>query len=194
MMILPGPCAWKMGFLSRRLRELGRHLAELRSRVRETIAETVRETVTQVAREAVDAVLLRRALGPIVREQSYMKEQSYDADGGFDPWADEEEPEPRSESIATVHTAPIVSPVASGLPVARSALALALAAAGWWLGRRGSWWGAFAVGLVAGAAAAVTRRLTGDGLLLVQAAHEFLTFRQAFAHPAPFRAPHLLMT
>jgi hypothetical protein len=188
MIILPGPCAWKVGFAGRRLRELGQHLTELSKRVRETVAEAVRETVAQVARDAVDRVLPGRICGPIAQEQSFMKEPTYDAEGEFDPWADVEEPDPWSEpqSISTVRTAPIVSPVASGLPIARSALALALAAAGWWLGRRGSWWGAFAVGLVAGAAAAVTRRLTGDGLLLVQAAHEFLTFRQAFADPASF--------
>jgi hypothetical protein len=186
MIILPGPCAWKVGFVGRRLRELGQHLTELSRRVRETVAEAVRETVAQVARDAVDRVLVRRDLGPIVQEQTYMREQAYDAEGEFDPWADGEEPEPWSEpgAIRAVHASPEVPSAASGVPVARSALALALATAGWWLGRQGSWWGALAVGLVAGAAAAVTRQLTGDGLLLVQAAHGFLSYRQASANPA----------
>jgi hypothetical protein len=181
MINLPGPGAWKVGFVGRRLRELGQHLAELSRRVRETVSEAVRETIAQVARDAVDRVLPRRIRGPIVEEQSD------DDEGEFDPWADkEEEPDPWREPEGTkaVHTPPEASCVASGMPVARSALALALAAAGWWLGRCGSWWGACAIGLVAGTAAAVTRRLTGDGLLLVQAAHEFLTYRQAFADPA----------
>ena len=184
MIILPGPCAWKVGFVGRRLRELGQHLTELGRRVRETVAEAVRETVAQVARDAVDRVLARRNLGPIVQEQSYMREQAYDAKPEFDPWADEEEPWREPEAIRAVHASPEVPPDASAVPVARSALALALAAAGWWLGRQGSWWGALAVGLVAGAAAAVTRRLTGDGLLLVQAAHGFLSYRQASANQA----------
>jgi hypothetical protein len=162
-----------VGFVGRRLRELGQHLAELSRRVRETVAEAVRETVAQVARDAVERLLPRRTPGPIVQEQSYATE------GEFDPWADAEEPDPwrEPESIGAVHASPAVPPATSGVPVARSALALALAAAGWWLGRQGSWWGACAIGLVAGAVAAVTRRLTGDGLLLVQAAHEFLTYR-----------------
>ena len=177
MNIMPGPHAWKVSFVGRRLRELGQHLAELSKRVRETVAEAVRESIAQVARDAVDRVLPRRIRGPILQEQTD------DAEGEFDAWADEEEPEPwrEPEGIEAVHTEPEVSCVASAIPVARSALALALAAAGWWLGRCGSWWGACAIGLVAGAAAAVTRTLTGDGLLLVQAAHEFLTYRQAFA-------------
>jgi hypothetical protein len=180
MITLPGPRAWKVGFVGRRLRELGQHLTDLSRRVRETVAEAVRETVAQVARDAVDRVLPRRSPGPIVQEQSY------EAEGEFDPWADEEEPDPwrQPESIRAVHASPEVRSDASGVPVACSALALSLSAAGWWLGRQGSWWGAFAVGLVAGAAAAVTRRLTGDGLLLVQAAHGFLSYRQASADPA----------
>jgi hypothetical protein len=180
MNILAGPRAWKVGFVGRRLRELGHHLAELSTRVRETVAEAVRETIAQVARDAVDRVLPRRTRGRITQEQSF------DAQDEFDPWADDEEPEPwrEPEDMGPVQTPPEVSCVASGVPVARSALALALAAAGWWLGRRGSWWGACVIGLVSGAAAAVTRRLTGDGLLLVQTAHEFLTYRQAFTDPA----------
>jgi hypothetical protein len=185
MITLPGP-ALAAGFVGRRLRELGQHLTELSRRVRETVAEAVRETVAQVARDAVDRVLARRNLGPIVQEQSYMREQAYDAKPEFDPWADEEEPEPwrEPEAIRAHYPSPEVPPDASAVPVARSALALALAAAGWWLGRQGSWWGALAVGLVAGAAAAVARRLTGDGLLLLQAAHGFLSYRQASANPA----------
>jgi hypothetical protein len=177
MNILLGPRTWKVGFVGRRLRELGQHLAELSRRVRETVAEAVRETIAQVARDAVDRVLPKRIRGPIVQEQSD------DAEGEFDPWAGEEEPEPWREPdcITTIPTPPEVSCVAAGMPVARSALALALAAAGWWLGRCGSWWGACTIGLIAGTVAAVTRTLTGDGLLLVQAAHEFLTYRQAFA-------------
>jgi hypothetical protein len=180
MITLPGPRAWKAGFVGRRLRELGQHLTELSRRVRETVAEAVRETIAQVARDAVDRVLPRRTPRPIVQEQSYATE------GEFDAWADEEELEPwrEPEGIRAVHSPPEIPPVASGVPVARSALALALAAAGWWLGRQGSWWGACAIGVVAGAVAAVTRRLSGDGLLLVQAAHEFLTHRQALADPA----------
>jgi hypothetical protein len=186
MIILPGPCAWKVGFVGRRLRELGQHLTELSRRVRETVAEAVRETVAQVARDAVDRVLPGRIRGPNVQEQRFAKEQDFDAEGEFDPWADEEEPEPwrEPEAMRAVHASPEVPPDVSGIPVVRSSLALALAAAGWWLGRQGSWWGALAVGLVAGAAAAVTRRLTGDGLLLVQAAHGILSYRQAAANPA----------
>ena len=184
MITFAGP-ALAAGFVGRRLRELGQHLTELSRRVRETVAEAVRETVAQVARDAVDRVLVRRDLGPIVQEQTYMREQAYDAKPEFDPWADEEEPEPwrEPEAIRAVHASPEVPPDVPGIPLVRSSLALALAAAGWWLGRQGSWWGALAVGLVAGAAAAVTRRLTGDGLLLVQAAHGFLSYRQASANP-----------
>jgi hypothetical protein len=181
MMNLPGPRAWKVGFMGWRLRELGQHLAELSRRVRETVAEVIRETIAQVARDAVDRVLPTMPRGPITQEQSH------DA-GEFDPWTDDEEPEPRRlpEGIRAVPMPPEDSSPASGVAVGRSALALALAAAGWWLGRCGSWWGACAIGLVAGAGAAVTRRLTGDGLLLVQAAHEFLTYRQAFSDPGAF--------
>jgi hypothetical protein len=182
---LPEPRAWKAGFVGRRLRELGQHLTELSRRVRETVAEAVRETVARVARDAVDRVLPGRIRGPIGQPQFYENDKSYDAREEFDPWAYADEPEPwgDSQTATTVHTTPEISPAPSGLPLARSAIALALAAAGWWLGRQGSWWSAFAVGLIAGAAAVVTRRLTGDGLLLVQAAHDFLTYRQAFADP-----------
>jgi hypothetical protein len=177
MITLPGPRAWKTGFVGRRFRELGQHLAHVSRRVRETVAEAIRETVAQVARDAVDRVLPRRTSDPSDEDESD------DAEEEFDPWADEDEPDPwrQRRGFRAVHTPAEVSPVASAIPVARSALALGLAAAGWWLGRRGSWWGAFAIGLVSGAVAAVTRRLTGDGLLLVHAAHEFLTYRQAFA-------------
>jgi hypothetical protein len=179
MITLPGPRAWKVGFVGRRLRELGQHLTDLSRRVRETVAEAVRDTVAQMARCAVERALSRRSPGPIVQEQSY------GAEGEFDSWADEEAPGPWIEpgAMRAVHATPEVPPDVSGIPVVRSSLALALAAAGWWLGRQGSWWGALAVGLVAGAAAAVTRRLTGDGLLLVQAAHGFLSYRQASATP-----------
>ena len=56
MITLPGPHAWKTGFVGRRLRELGQHLTDLSRRVRETVAEAVRETVAQVARDAVGRV------------------------------------------------------------------------------------------------------------------------------------------
>jgi hypothetical protein len=179
MITLPGPRTWKDGFVGRRLRELGQNLAELSRRVREAVAEVIRETVAQVARDAVDRVLPTRPRGPITQEQSY------DA-GEFDPWTDDEEPQPWTEPECIRVPMPPEDSSPSGVVVARSALALALAAAGWWLGRCGSWWGACAIGLVAGAAAAVTRRLTGDGLLLVQAAHEFLTYRQAYSDSGAF--------
>jgi hypothetical protein len=179
MIILPGPRAWKAGFVGRRFRELGQHLGLLSRRVRETVAEAVRETIAQVARDAVDRVLPSHTPDP--NEQDYFDA----AEEEFDPWAEEDEPDPwrQRPGIRTVPTPAETPTVASGVPVARSAVALGLAAAGWWLGRRGSWWGACVIGLVSGAVAAMTRRLTGDGLLLVQAAHEFLTYRQALADP-----------
>jgi hypothetical protein len=179
MITLPGPRAWKAGFVGRRFRELGQHLGQLSRRVRESVAEAVRETVAQVARDAVDRVLPSRTPDP--REA----EAFDDAEEEFDPWADEDEPDPwrQRQGIRTVQTPAEVCAVASGVPVARSSVALGLAAAGWWLGRSGSWWGACVIGVVSGAVAAMTRRLTGDGLLLVHAAHEFLTYRQALADP-----------
>jgi hypothetical protein len=179
MITLPGPRAWKAGFVGRRFRELGQHLGQLSRRVRETVAEAVRETVAQVARDAVDRVLPGRTPDPSEPEAID------DGEEEFDPWADEDEPDPwrQRPGIRTVFTPPEVLPAASAASVARSAVALGLAAAGWWLGRRGSWWGACVIGLVSGTIAAMTRRLTGDGLLLVHAAHEFLTYRQALGDP-----------
>jgi hypothetical protein len=167
--------------VGRSFRELGQHLGHLSRRVRDAVAEAVRETVAQVARDAVDRVLPRGCQDPSVQQGFY------EAEGEFDPWADEDEPDPwrQHPGIKAVHAPAEVCAVASAVPVARSAVALGLAAAGWWLGRRGSWWGACVIGLVSGVIAAMTRRLTGDGLLLVQAAHEFLTYRQALADPGP---------
>jgi hypothetical protein len=171
MIFWPGPRRWKEGLVGRRLRELGLHLAELSRRVREAVTEAVRETVAQLARDTVDHVLSRRISGPLVPQRHD------DPQDEFDPWVDDEEPDSWSSSDAMIAAEPLPepNPSAKAVPVARSALTLALAAAGWWLRRQGSLWGAFGVGLIAGAAAAVTRRLTGDGWLLLQAAHELLT-------------------
>jgi hypothetical protein len=64
-------------------------------------------------------------------------------------------------------------------PSGRSIVALALAAAGWWLRQRGSWLGAVAVGLITGFVASLAQQLTDDGLLVVQAVHELFAYRDA---------------
>jgi hypothetical protein len=171
MTLLPRPSVWKAHLVGRRLRELGQHLAEINRRVRAAVAQAVRETVAQLARDAVDCVLPRRIFDPS------MPQRYDDPEDEFDSWTDDEEPDCWAvpDEMMAAELVPEPFDPATAVPVARSALTLALAAAGWWLRRQGSLWGAFGIGLIAGAAAAVTRRLTGDGWLLVYAAHELLT-------------------
>jgi hypothetical protein len=182
MIMLPGSSNWKGGLVSRRLRELGQHLAQLSRRVREAVTQAVRETVAQLARDAVDRILQRRPPGSFMPPQ-LRDERDEREDGKFDPWEDEEDQDPWRSPYVREDAEEVPEPpsAAQAMPDSRSALALALAAAGWWLRQRGSLWGALGVGLIAGAIAAVTRRLADNGFLLVQAAHELLAYRHAVA-------------
>jgi hypothetical protein len=172
MVILPWSPVWKTGQVGRRLRELGQHLAELSQRVREAVIQAVRETIAQLARDAVDSLLHRHQFGSA--EMSLPD----DPEGTYDPW-DDVDPysvRPFRESVRAFSRPTSQAPTP---PSGRSVVALALAAAGWWLRQRGSWLGALAVGLIAGFVACVAQRLADDGLLVVQAVHELLAYRHA---------------
>jgi hypothetical protein len=174
MTFLPAK-AWKDGVVGRRLRELGQHLAKISRRVAEAVTEAIRETAAKLACDALGRILPRRLSAPAVPKWRDDPEEEYD------PWTDEEEPGPwrAHDEIQSAEVAPEPSAPAAVMPVARSALALALAVSAWWLRRQGSLWGAFGIGLIAATAAAVVRSLTGEGQSLVQAAHELLTYHHA---------------
>jgi len=184
MITFPRTSKWNGGFVGRRLAELGQHLAELSRRVRQAVAEAIRETVAHLGRDAVDRVLGRPLLPTLPPEHDDDPVDHRE----YDPWDDGEEHlawQVRHETDAPE----VDSETSSSAPIgsaARSAVAIGLAAAGWWLRRQGTFWGAFAIGLAAGGIAAITRRLAGDGFLLVRAAHELLSYREAvsgFATP-----------
>jgi hypothetical protein len=176
MIFAPGLKSLKGGLVGRRLGELGQQLQELSRRVREAVAQAIREAVAQLARDTVDRFLPRQ------RTRFPLPHRLDDGDYEFDPWeVDEEEPPDWDEPKDVEADQPVVAsrPAAIAQPVARSAVALGLAAAGWWLRRRSSVWAALGIGLFAGAAAAMTGRLAEGGLALVQAAHDLLTYRHA---------------
>jgi hypothetical protein len=175
MTFLPRPANRMPILLGRRLRELGQHLAEIGKRVREAVTQAIRETMAQLARDAVDRVLPRRFYGPRVFGERDFAEDHYD------PWQDEVVEEDSWTASEVPDDDEPASSSASAAPVGRSSMALALAAASWWLRRQGTLWGAFGVGLVAVALATVTCHWARDSLLLVPAAHDLMTYRAALA-------------
>jgi hypothetical protein len=177
MMSLPSfrPC--KTDFVVRRLHDLGEHLTELTARVRHAVIEAIREMVANLARDTVDQLLIGRL------SERRMPKIMHGYRDDYDPWADdrerqtwtEREPDDFEDSIPTTSSA------VATVSTSPCALAVALAAAGWWLRQRGTLLGACGVALVAAVAAIATQRLTSNGLPWMQAASELLNLHRCLS-------------
>src|SRR5262249_51442081 len=146
----PRPGAGQRGLVSRRLDDLGRQLEELTGRVRRAVAEVLRECLAQLARDAVDHWLAGRVPAVAWRAPPAPQPAGWGADynpgaGDAGGWPD---PRARRNAAAIEPPAPPAAP-AKVSARRRCTAAVGLAAAGWWLKQRGSWWGALGVGLLA---------------------------------------------
>jgi hypothetical protein len=166
MICFPFPILYKPQFVARRLRDLGRHLAEVSSRVRQAVVDAIRATMADITGDAVDQLLLRRlskAAAPV---------QHYQARDEYDPWADEQDSYECSaqEDVAEPAPAP---------PKGPGALTVGVAAASWWLRQQGSLLGACGIAVVTTVAAALTN--TFDSLPLVEAASELWNLQRCLS-------------
>jgi hypothetical protein len=176
MICFPFPILSKPEFMVRRLRDLGRHLAEVSSRVRQAVVDAIRATMADITGDAVDHLLLRRLSKAATPEPH----QSYEPREEYDPWADEQDPyrcyqeEDVVESVPVPACEPVPTP-----PKGPRALTVGVTAASWWLRQQGSLLGAFGIAVVATAAAALTN--TFDSLPLVEAAGELWNLQRCLS-------------
>jgi hypothetical protein len=171
------PRVCKLEFVGRRLHNLGRHLGDVSGRVRLAVVEAIRATVADMARDAVDRVLFRRGFNSSTPIRYHEPRDEFDPwdDDQVDQWShrdnyDDEEPVP----------VPACAP-AQGARRGSYGLAVALAAAGWWLRQQGTVLGAFGVAVAVAAAATLTKRLAWDGLPLVEAATDLLSLHRCLS-------------
>jgi hypothetical protein len=165
-----GSC--KPEFVARRLQDLGRHLGDVGDRVRLAVVDAIRATVADLARDAVDRVL-HHAPGRSIPSPFREPRDEYD------PWADDQDQREWAEAQDDYQPAQSTSHAPTQTAAGGScALAVALAAAGWWLRQQGTVLGAVGIALFAAAAAAMTKRLTWDSLPLVEAASELLNLQR----------------
>ena len=167
--------ACKPEFVVRRLHDLGHHLGDVSGRVRVAIVDAVRATVADMARDAVDRVLSRR-----VGDQSVPMRYERRRDE-YDPW-DDSDPDERYDPDDDYEPDPTPSAESNKpLPGCKCAVAIALAAAGWWLRQQGTLLGALGIALAAAAAAALTGQLAWGGVPLVEAASELLNLQRCLS-------------
>jgi hypothetical protein len=175
-MSLSIPSLRKLEFVGRRLHNLGRHLGDMSDRVRMAVVEAIRATVADMARDAVDQVLLRRGLNRSTSSYYHHPRDDYD------PW-DDDQPHDWPDRMNSHDEDFPVPDHGLAQPRRRSAygLAVALAAAGWWLRQQGTVLGAFGVAVVAAAAASLTKRLAWDGMPLAEAAYDLLNLHRCLS-------------
>jgi hypothetical protein len=174
-MSIPRVC--KPEFVGRRLHGLGRHLGEMSGRVRLAVVEAIRATVADMARDAVDLVLFRRGLNRSMPSRYHERREEFDPwdDDQVDQWSDREYQDDE-EPMSVPAYAPAQAPRSGSY-----GLAVALAAAGWWLRQQGTLLGAFGVAVAVAAAAALTKRLAWDGMPLVEAASDLLSLQRCLS-------------
>jgi len=147
--------------LTRRLHELGRHLGDIRSKVRRALVEAIRSAVADMASAAADRVL------PVVKMSNQPELRPVD----YDPWLDQgEEAWPEYLEQVDQNDAPVRDTSANQ----SCWLALALDAASWWLREQGTILGAIGVAITVTCAAVLSKRLALDGWPLVEAVWEIL--------------------
>ena len=135
------------------LNELSDNLAEISSRVRTSIGDVVGNTAAQIVRDTLKRLW---SGSPGNTSQPFRQERELDPGAWPDPrdddgWDFHEDPLGEADIPRPATDAPSE---AIPLPTTQIA-ALALKAAGWYLYRRGSWWGALGVGCGVGGLAIV---------------------------------------
>jgi hypothetical protein len=152
---------------------VGHDLASLRRQVQRAVAVALRDALAQLARDVVDRELQRQPSERLAREP---RPDDYDPWAYGDPPDEWEEPPPEESSEEGAPSSPIE--VVRPAPL-RSAVAVAVAVAAWWLRRSGGWLGALGVGLVVGVGAAIAPQLASGSLPLLHSAEELLTLHRA---------------
>jgi hypothetical protein len=161
------------------LRHLGDTLGELRVRVRAAIAGEVGRAIAEAAREVVGRAILGKLGAREVPTRA-----RYDPHTGYarDPWDDPgsgpqwAEPEPVEEPVGVAEPA--------GPPPMATAVAMALTAGKWWLGRAGSPLGATALGVAAAGIILAGGPAARAILAIVLATHKLLAATDALGDGA----------
>jgi hypothetical protein len=181
-MSIPRVC--KPEFVGRRLHNLGRHLGDVSRRVRLAVVEAIRATVADMARDAVDRVLVHGGWNRSLPSRYYHEPRDE-----FDPWDDDQVDQWPDRGDDEEEPLPVPA-YGSAQPTRHGSygLAVALAAAGWWLRQQGTLLGAFGVAVAVAAAAALTKRLAWDGQPLMEAASDLLSLQRCLSAVAALLA------
>jgi len=162
-----------------RPRDLAAHLADLAdglgrlsARVREAVAEAVGEALGGAAKDLLRQGAFHHLLSaPPDHRAAAEDEWPYEDD---DRWQGPYGRARDEDFDGHASTMP-----ASTAPLAAGAVGLGLQAAGWWLYRRGTWWSALGVGLLAAGPALTGGRFAVTALRLAGRLHEVLALQQS---------------